>query len=269
MLPFLLASIILFKDQDVTGAVKMPVPFVQYRMNVASATTAPWVNANGWQLQRNPGKKVFYDLPAGAAPLAMAEAHAYNADAVVKVAPADADTYVKMNAFLQQLGQAGPQLGNIAVTDDGSPQAGEALNLLHRKNLLYRIVSAPDPKADLNVKVDKSITNPLDFANDVREKLTDDKRLIRVYGSAVVLGNLTGNRNHLQLHLINYGKNAVDGLRIRLRGSFTVRRVSAYQQPDSKVEDYILRDGGTEFSLPRAGVYTVVDLESKQGSSQR
>ena len=264
MLPFFLASILLFKDQDVTGAVKLPVPAVQYRMNVASATSAPWVNANGWLIQRSPGRKVFYDLPKGAAELAMAEAHAYNADAIVKIAPEDADAYAKMNAFLQQAGPAGPQLGNIAVMDDGSVQAGEGLNLLHRKNLLYRMVSAPDSKADLNIKADKGISNPLDFAAGVREKLSDDKRLIRVYGSAVVLANLTGDSGgHEKLHLINYGKKHVDGLRIRLRGSYVVRRVSIYETAESKVDDFITRDGGTEFSIPRVGLYTVIDLEPK------
>lgn len=265
MLPFFLASILLFKDQDVTGAVKLPVPAVQNRMNVASATSAPWVNANGWLIQRSPGRKVFYDLPKGAAELAMAEAHAYNADAIVKIAPEDADAYAKMNAFLRQVGPAGPQLGNIAVMDDGSSQAGEGLNLLHRKNLLYRMVSAPDPKADLNIKVDKGISNPLDFAAGVREKLSDDKRLIRVYGSAVVLANLTGDSGggHKKLHLINYGKKPIDGLRIRLRGSYVVRRVSSYEAAESKVEDFTTRDGGTEFSIPRVGLYTVIDLESK------
>ncbi|MEO8127841.1 MAG: hypothetical protein ABJF23_23365 [Bryobacteraceae bacterium] len=264
MAPFLLATILLFKDQDVTGAVKLPVPSVQYRMNVASATTAPWVNANGWLIQRNAGKQVFYDLPKGGAELAMAEAHAYNADALVKIAPEDADAYAKMNAFLQQLGPAGPQIGNVAVVDDGSAQAGEGLNLLHRKNLLYRMVSSPDPKADLNIKVDKSITNPLDFAAEVREKLTDDKRLVRIYGSAVVLANLTGDaRGRMQLHLINYGRRPVDGLRIRLRGSYVVRRANIYESADAKVTEFINRDGGTEFSIPRVGLYSVIDLEAK------
>src|SRR4051812_44054391 len=110
MLPFFLASILLFKDQDVTGAVKLPVPSVQYRMNVASATSAPWVNANGWLIQRNPGKNVFYDLPKGTAELALAEAHAFNADAIVKIAPEDVDAFAKMSAFLQQIGSAGPQI---------------------------------------------------------------------------------------------------------------------------------------------------------------
>ena len=263
MLPFFLASILLFKDQDVTGAVKLPVPAVQYKMNVASATSAPWVNANGWLIQRSPGKKVFYDLPKGAAELAMAEAHAYNADAIVKIAPEDTEAYAKMNAFLQQVGPAGPQIGNIAVMDDGSAQAGEGLNLLHRKNLLYRMVNAPDPKADLNIKVDKGISNPLDFAAEVREKLTDDKRLIRVYGSDVVLANLTGGAGHVKLHLINYGKRPIEGLRVRLRGSYVVRRVSIYESAESKAEDYAIRDGGTEFSIPRAGLYAVIELDAK------
>ena len=261
MLPFFLAAILLFKDQDVTQAVKLPVPSVQYRMNVASATTAPWVTANGWLIQRSPGKKVFYDLPKGAAELAMAEAHAYSAEAIVKIAPEDADAYAKMTAFLRQVGPAGPQIANIAVIDDGSSQAGEGLNLLHRKNLLYRMVSAPDPNADLNITAGNDISNPLDFAAEVREKLTDEKRLVRIYGSAVVLANLTQDNDHKKLHLINYGKKPIDGLRIRLRGSYAVRRISSYEAADLKIEDFTSRDGGTEFSIPRAGLYIVLDLQ--------
>lgn len=258
-----LASILLFSGQDLTDVVKLPAPGVQYRADVASATTAPWVNANGWRIQREPGKKFFYDLPAGAVLSAMAEAHAYGSDAVVKVVPADESVYAKMSAFLSTVGPAGKQLGNIAVVDDGSAQAGEAMNLLHRRNLLYRIVTAPDPKADLNIKVDKSITNPPEFAQDVRQKLTDDKRIVRVYGSDVVLANLTGEPSKMQLHVINYGKRPIEGLRLRVRGSYNVQRLSNYDSAESKVEDFVNRDGGTEFTIPHLNAYAVIDLQAK------
>ncbi len=263
MLRLLLATILLFKGEDLTGVLKLPPPGVHYRADVASATTAPWVDANGWRIQRAPGKKVFYHVPAGQAALAMAEAHAYGADAMVKVAPGDEDAYSKMKTFLDQLAPAGPQIGNIAVMDDGSPQAGETLNLLHRKNLLFRIVSAPDPNADLNIKVDKSIPNPLEFAMDVRQKLTDDKRLVRIYGSEVVLANLTGGPGNPQLHLINYGKRPIEGLRVRVRGLYSVRHVASFGAPDAKLEDVANRDGGTEFSVLQLPVYAVIDLQGQ------
>jgi hypothetical protein len=258
-----LASILLFSGQDVANLVKLPPPGVQYRADVATATSAPWVNANGWRIQREPGKKFYYDLPIGAVLPAMAESHAYNADVVVKVAPGDEKVYQKMNAFLSSLAPAGKQLGNIAVMDDGSAQAGEAMNLLHRKNLLYRIVTAPDPKADLNIKADKSITNPLDFAQDVRQKLTDEKRMVRVYGSEVVLANLTGDSSKPQLHVINYGKRPIEGLRLRVRGLYKVQRISNYDAAESKVEDFTNRDGGTEFTIPHLDAYAVIDLQAK------
>ena len=44
-------------------------------------------------------------------------------------------------------------LANIGIVDDGSPEMAEVLNLLSRRNLLYRVVTAPDPKLDLNIRI--------------------------------------------------------------------------------------------------------------------
>ena len=84
----------------------------------------------------------------------------------------------------------------------------------------------------------------------LRQKLTDEKRMIRVYGSEVVLANLTGDPSKMQLHVINYGKRPIEGLRLRVRGSYTLQRVSNYDAAESKVEDFVKRDGGTEFTIP-------------------
>ena len=46
-----------------------------------------------------------------------------------------------------------PPIANIGVLDDGSPSLGEVMNLLSRRNLLYRVVTKPDSSLDLNVKV--------------------------------------------------------------------------------------------------------------------
>ena len=46
-----------------------------------------------------------------------------------------------------------PELVNIGVVDDGSPAMGEVLNLLTRRNLLYKVVKEPDPGLDLNVQL--------------------------------------------------------------------------------------------------------------------
>jgi len=39
---------------DLEGATKLLAPTVNYRMNEASATNAPWLVANGWKFIRRP-----------------------------------------------------------------------------------------------------------------------------------------------------------------------------------------------------------------------
>src|SRR5205085_7854874 len=69
---------------------KLLVPRLAGRANVASATSRPWLDANGWRFLRNPQGKFYYELPAGKAALAAAEAFVYNADVLLKIDPADA-----------------------------------------------------------------------------------------------------------------------------------------------------------------------------------
>ena len=68
---------------------------------------------------------------------------------------------------------------------------GEVLNLLTRRNLLYKVVAAPDRALDLTVQLGharlsrwQSAANPYEFAARVRAKLGDDKRLVRLYGAS-------------------------------------------------------------------------------------
>ncbi len=264
MFSILLAAIAAFNGQDVPGCVKLPPPGVNFRPDVASATTAPWVDSNGWRIARAGGKKVCYDVPQGRVALAMAEADAHHADATIKFAPEDQATFDKMTEFLRKAGP-GParDLGDIAVKDDGSAVAGEALNLLSRRNLTFRLVSSPDSKAALNITVDQSIKNPNEFVYSVREKLTDERRSLRVYGSETVLANLTGEGGHVRVHLVNYGRRGVDGMRVRVRGVYQVQQTALFGTDTSNVDDYAVTGGFTEFSIPHLETYGVIDLVSK------
>ena len=120
-----------------------------------------------------------------------------------------------------------PILANIGVIDDGSPQTGELMNLLSRRNLLYRIVSAPDPHLDLNIRLGSKeypkseAANPSQLAQKIRAELTDEKRLLRVYGSEVVIARLMGNAGRVRIHLLNYANRPVTGLRVRVLGSLS------------------------------------------------
>ncbi len=253
---------------EVGRAVKLPAPGVRYRMDVASATTIPWIDANGWRFQRNSGRQFLYEAPSGKAPLSAAEAFAYGADAVIHTDTQDLPGLGSLLAFLKTIGQpAMPALANIGIADDGSAQTGEVLNLLARRNLLFQIASAPDRKYDLNVQIGspdypKSATaDPSAFAAAIRQKLTDNKRLLRIFGADVVLGRLEVDDSQVRVHLINYSGRKVSGLRVRVRGAYAHGTLAAFKLEHAVLADYNQADGGTEFTIPEMDAYAIVDLK--------
>lgn len=252
---------------DRARAVQAAVPSVENRMDVASATRVPWVNANGWQFQREPGRTFFYDAPAGSAALAAAEAFVFGVDAAIRAMPEDLAPLARMLRFLAEIHQPRlPVLANIGVIDDGSDTMAEVLNLLARHNLLFQVIPAADPKYDLNIQLGtaaypvEDAANPYEFAMQIRRRLTDDKRLLRVFGSNVVLVRLMGDGKQVQAHLLNYGKAPVRGLRVRVLGSYPHAKLSAFATPDATLTDYHEHDGATEFTIPELSIYAVVDL---------
>jgi len=236
---------------------KLPSPGVQYRMNMASASNAPWVNSNGWQYVRGL-KAPAYMEPANPV-LAAAEAHAYGVDVIMKVAAKDWPKFVEAAKLLATIPASTlPRLANIGFVDDGSPAAGENLNLFVRRNLLFRVVSAPDSKLDLNVKPQSG--DPSAYAYQIRQKLGDDKRLLRIYGSDVIIASLSGDASGRRITLLNYGNRNVEGLRVRLLGRFpTLRLYSSAGTVEPK--DLLVTADTTEFSLPIVPTYTVIDLK--------
>ena len=232
-------------------------------------TRAPWIVANGWRFTRKPGAKYRYDVPAGKATLAAAEAFAYGADAVLKLDPADAVGVGTLLRFLEQLPPADlPPLADVAVIDDGSAITGEVMNLLARRNLLYAVVTAPSPRFRLNIAIGsreypaEEAADPSALALKIRRQLTDEQRTLRVYGSEVVIARLTGDGNRARLHLINYGGREIEGLRIRLRHAYPVAAAYIPGGGGEPLQDYVVADGTTEFSLPRFGVYAMIDLNA-------
>jgi hypothetical protein len=245
----------------------LPPPGILARADRASATRSPWIFANGWRFRRNPAGRYSYDLPLGKAALAAAEAHAYGADAVLQIDPADLESLGRMTTFLSDLApSARPDLADLAVVDDGSPALGEVLNLLVRRNLLFRIVKAPSPQFRINVKLgtkeylQREAADPSALALKIRRQLTDEQRTLRIFGSEVVISRLTGDASGLRLHLLNYGGRDLEGLRIRLRGSHPEGDAFVAGQGRVALEERVLADGATEFSVPRLGPYGVVDL---------
>jgi hypothetical protein len=246
---------------DPAKLTKVPAPGVQYRMNQAAATSVPWIDANGWRFERDPKRQYYYEVPAGAVPLAMAESSAYGVDAVIHAA-GDLDTFGRMLAFLKRIDRAPmPVLANIGVVDDGTESIGEVMNLLSRRNLLFRPVKAPDPKLDLNLKPAKDeAADPFAYAQKVRQKLGDDKRLVRLYGTDVVIAHLTGDASNARLHLVNYSNRKVVGMRVRLRGQYAKASLNIYGVDNAAPVDYDKSNGATEFTIPEMDVYAAIDL---------
>jgi len=254
-------------DADANGAVKLPPPRVQMRPNEASATTSPWIDANGWQILRAPGKRYSYDVRGNAVALAAAEAFAYGANAVVQTDENGSAVFNRMLEFLRSIPEADlPAMANLGIIDDGSDETGELMNLLSRHNLLYRIVAAPDAQLDLNIRLGSKeypkseAEDPGFLAHKIRGQLGDEKRLLRVYGSEVVIARLIGNRDRARVHILNYANRPVAGLRVRVTGVYSHQTMKAFAKPDLKLQDVAVEGGATEFTVPEMSVYAVVDL---------
>jgi hypothetical protein len=244
---------------------KMLVPGVQYRMNEASASRSPWIDSNGWRFQRIGRRIVVYDLPKGKALLGLAEAAMYDAEALMRIDPSDIGKYGEMVTFLKSLDQVSlPQRVNIGFQDDGTALSGEMMNLMARKNLLFKLVKQPDPKLDLNLKPEGN--NPHQFAVMARQKLGDDKRLVRLYGSETTLVRFESNGTRARLHLLNYSNRKSEGLQLRVLGNWkkvVVHLAPSETEPASQgpASDLAIADGATEFTIPALSGYAVVELQ--------
>ena len=246
---------------------------------MASPTRTPWINANGWRYRkaaaaRRRPSKFAYDVPPGRAALAAAEAYAYGGDAVVKIdvtqksTPNDLPALGAMMTFLSKLPAANlPDVADIGVIDDGSPLTAEVINLLSRRNLMFRVVKAPASDLKVNIKLgtkeypEAEAANPSAFALKVRRQLTDDERSLRLYGSEVVIARFTADGTKARLHLLNYGGRPTEGLRIRLRGMWkeSANHISGADSPTA-LDGFAAADGWTEFTLPRLNTYAAIDL---------
>ncbi len=254
---------------DVATAVKLATPGVKYRVNEASASRSPWVDCNGWRVMRQPTARFYYDAPGAASAVAAAEAFSYGADAMIRTDGAGLGALGRMLEFLGGVKREElPALANIGFVDDGSPESGEAMALLTRRNLLFKIVGAADAKLDVTVKLGtkeyakEEAADPSRLAQKIRSKVTDEKRLARIYGSEVVIGRLAGTRDHAQLQLINYaaGARAVEGVRVRVLGEYGRHEETLSGLPEAKLLEYKAAAGATEFTVRELREYALIDL---------
>jgi hypothetical protein len=252
---------------DLSSREQLPVPGIVPRVELASATRSPWIFASGWRILRKPRGKYAYDLPKGTAALAAAEAFVYGADAVLKIDPADLEALGAMLAFLAALPSVDlPPISDLGVVDDGSQPIGEVMNLLARRNLLFRALDAPSPEFRINVKLgtkeypEEEAADPSTLALKIRHQLGDEHRALRVYGSEVVVCRLTGDPSRVRLHLLNYGGREIEGLSLRLRGAHSEGEARIAGLGRAPLQELAVSEGATEFSVPRMGTYAVIDL---------
>ena len=137
---------------------------------------------------------------------------------------------------------------------------------LARRNLLFAVVTEPSPRFRINIRIGtpdyprEDAADPSAFALKIRRQLTDDQRALRVYGSEVVICRLTDGAGRARLHVINYGGREIEGLRIRLRGTYRDGEAHVAGVGRLALQDQVVASGATEFSLPRLTTYAVVDL---------
>ena len=254
---------------DLNQLTTVPQPSLTFNAQISSATRAPWVNQNGWRFLRQSQRSYLYDTKGEGSLLAAAEAFAYGVRTYIRTDQAGLQPLGRMLEFLSGIKdqKINPEV-NVGYVDDGSPESGEFMNLLVRRNLLFKVVQQPDPKLDLNVTLGQGdypraeAGNPKLLAEKVRAHLTDEKRKLRIYGSEVVIGRLLGNRSAARLFLINYGaaKSPVHGLRIRVRGSYPKVNAVQYGDAPCRLTDVLTESDATEFTLPELGTFAIIDL---------
>jgi len=242
---------------ELQGAVKLPTPSVNYRTDQASATRVPWLNSNGWRFLRQPSARFYYDAPGNAAALAAAEAFAFGANALIRTDAEGIKPLGEMLAYLANLPDfEGTPVADFGVIDDGSPVVGEVMNLLVRNNLLFKIVPSLDPQLNLTVllkakEIDPRITV---VVQQIRSDLTDEKRSVRIYGSAIVIARLTSAAEGVRVHLLNYAATRpVQGIRVRILGR--------YPKHGADLQDFTVDSNATEFTVPELKIYSAIDLK--------
>jgi hypothetical protein len=254
---------------ELESAIKLLAPAVNYRMNEASATNAPWLVHNGWKFLRLPQGRFYYEVTGPQSALAAAEAFCYGVNAAIKTDAAGLHPLGAMLEFLRGItGEPLPPIADIGYIDDGSGVSGEVMNLLVRDNLLFQVVPVPDRRLKVNVKLGtkeyslEDARNPSTVAHLVRANLTDAQRSVRVYGSQVVVARLTAAGNRARLHLLNYaGANRkVDGVRIRVLGRYPNHKLWLADGAGVELTDYSAEADATEFTLPELKTYAVIDL---------
>ena len=254
---------------DLSSRTVLKPPAVQMRMSQASATRSPWIDTNGSQFIKEPGRRYYYKVEGETAAIAAAEAFVFGADALVQTDAAGLPGLGEMLTFLGRIEPANlPPRVNIGYIGDGSATSDELMNLMVRRNLLFKLVSAPQDGLDLNVRLGSEeylkgdTSDPSRLAQSIRARLTDQKRLVRIYGGLTVIAQLVGDERRARLYLLNYstGRRSDFGIRVRVLGEYQNYKAAISGRADPDIREYVVTHDATEFTIPEMGALAVIDL---------
>lgn len=250
---------------------RLAAPGISFHSQVASATREPWVNSNGWHYLRQPSGHFLYDAPGQSAMLAAAEAFSFGGQALIQTDEAGLAGLARMLTFLAGIPDEKMRpVVNIDFVDDGSSVSAECMNLLIRRNLLVEARHSELQEQKLQLVVlgsadypKKDAANPVVFAQQVREHLTDEKRSLRIYGSNVVIGRMASNGRKTRVFLLNYGagKYSIEGLRVRVLGHHSQVRLLDPELLGNKLTDTLYSKDATEATIQRLKTFAIIDLE--------
>jgi hypothetical protein len=96
----------------------------------------------------------------------------------------------------------------------------------------------------------------------MRARLTDQKRLFRVYGATTVVGRLLGDGKCVCLYLLNYGtgRQSGFGIRVRVLGKYGDYKAAVSGLDDPDIREYEVTEDATEFTIPERGTLAVIDF---------
>jgi hypothetical protein len=250
------------------GRVEVESPGVDMNVSSLSPTRSPFVVSNGWRYLRAPRGRFVCRPEAGGAALAAFVAHAFGADVDVEPRPEDREALERARAWLARLPEVElPAVAQIGLLDDGREDTQEVMNLLVRRNLLFRPVKQRDRSLRLHVAIGSPAypralaRDPSAFALRVRRELGDGRRALRVFGSETVIGRLRSDGKSARVHLVNYGGNRVAGLRVRVQGAHEPA-AAWHDAPagDPALLDLVVEAGFTEVTVRAFDRYAVVDF---------
>ncbi len=184
------------------------VDYRTQRLAPRATTSSPWVNSNAWRFIRDPKAQFCIEAPGKLSAVAFAaEAFAYGVDALIRTSGEGVDR-VPAHAGLSA-GTA--RSGSVSAREHRHRgrrfRPNRRTHELHSAGAIcfYRYQCArPTISLQVNVKSTGADPDPSKQAYAIRQEVGDANRLLRLYGSEVVIGRLTGNNMQVRLHIVNY-----------------------------------------------------------------